>query len=264
MNWEEFEENIGDNKNEINFRDDIDIKKSILKEKKVDYTLDYPDYDFDNDKDNNNNNNINNNHSIYINNNIINNPPPQQMNQIQENPYIFHHEQNEPVQEVNINPQIQIHPPKPVKKERTVEDIGIYDPSYRPYLSFITHVLNNINQAKSGRQMSPCVGGSLLAKLCNTLSTVCEKIARSTGYKFIPRPVQLLAIIRLAELVLAFDGSKGSIGEIKTGEGKSYIVYTLAIVICQFGKKVDITTSNIELASRDHKEQEENFKLFGI
>ena len=60
------------------------------------------------------------------------------------------------------------------------------------------------------------------------------------------------------------NNSKGSIGEIKTGEGKSFIVSTLAILLCQFNKKIDIITSNIELASRDQKEQEKNFELFGI
>ena len=57
---------------------------------------------------------------------------------------------------------------------------------------------------------------------------------------------------------------KGSIGEIKNGEGKSFIVSTLAILLCLYGKKVDIITSNFELASRVQKEQEKNFELFDI
>jgi hypothetical protein len=48
-----------------------------------------------------------------------------------------------------------------------------------------------------------------------------------------------LAILRLANSALNSNG-KGSIGEIKTGEGKSFIVSTLAILLCQYGKKVDI------------------------
>ena len=39
---------------------------------------------------------------------------------------------------------------------------------------------------------------------------------------------------------------------------------TLAILLCKYGKKVDIVTSNIELAARDQNDQEDNFNLFGI
>ena len=67
-----------------------------------------------------------------------------------------------------------------------------------------------------------------------------------------------MAILRLAHSAL-IRNVKGSIGEIKTGEGKSFIVSTLAILLCLYGKKVDIITSNIELASRDQKNHEETF-----
>ena len=65
----------------------------------------------------------------------------------------------------------------------------------------------------------------------------------------IPRPVQILRIIWLADSI--FNGNnKGSLGEIKFLERKSFIISTLVILLCQFDKKNDIFTSNIELAKR--------------
>ena len=145
---------------------------------------------------------------------------------------------------------------KNTKKERTVEDIIEYDKTNIKYSTFITKIINSINKRKNFLQK-----GTSLQNLSYKLADICIKINRA--YNFIPRPVQILAILRLADAVFT-DNNKGSIGEIKTGEGKSFIVSTLAILLCQFDKKIDIVTSNIELASRDQKEQEKNFKLFGI
>jgi len=142
------------------------------------------------------------------------------------------------------------------KTERTVEDIVEYDPTNKKYAPFIKIIIDSINKKINNIQK-----GNLLQELSYKLANICIKI--KDKYNFTPRPVQILAILRLADSIFNNDG-KGSIGEIKTGEGKSFIVSTLAILLCQFGKKIDIVTSNIELASRDQKEQEKNFKLFGI
>ena len=103
--------------------------------------------------------------------------------------------------------------------------------------------------------------GTGLQDISFKLSEICIQINKK--YKFMPRPVQILAILRLADSIFN-NNCKGSIGEIKTGEGKSFIVSTLAILLCLYDKKIDIITSNIELASRAQKEQEKNFELFNI
>ena len=145
---------------------------------------------------------------------------------------------------------------KKKKTERTVEDIVKYDKTNLKYAPFITEIINSINKGRNN------IGkGNSLQNLSHKLAKICIKIKKK--YNFVPRPVQILAILRLADSVFNNNGH-GSIGEIKTGEGKSFIVSTLAILLCQFDKKVDIITSNIELASRDQKEQEKNFELFGI
>ena len=44
--------------------------------------------------------------------------------------------------------------------------------------------------------------------------------------------------------------SRGSIGEVKTGEGKSFIIAILAILLVKvYKRKIDVVTSNIELAT---------------
>ena len=144
------------------------------------------------------------------------------------------------------------------KKERTVEDLVRYDKSNGLYAPYIILILKSIKSRRF-----EFGDGNELQGIAFKLADICLKICQKSNFKFKPRPIQLLAILRLANSALNSNG-KGSIGEIKTGEGKSFIVSTLAILLCQYGKKVDIITSNIELASRDQKEQEENFKLFGI
>ena len=144
------------------------------------------------------------------------------------------------------------------KKERTVEDLVSYDKSNGLYAPYIELILKSINIHHIAIK-----NGNGLQGIAFKLTEICLKICQKSNFKFKPRPVQLLAILRLANSALNSNG-KGSIGEIKTGEGKSFIVSTLAILLCQYDKKVDIITSNIELASRDQKDQEENFKLFGI
>lgn len=115
------------------------------------------------------------------------------------------------------------------KTERTVEDIVKYDKTNAKYAPFISNILNCIKVGRNKMQ-----NGSGLQELSFKLSEICIKINKK--YKFIPRPVQILAILRLADSVFN-NNYKGSIGEIKTGEGKSFIVSTLAILLCLYGKK---------------------------
>lgn len=83
-----------------------------------------------------------------------------------------------------------------------------------------------------------------------------------------PHPVQCFAMLRLIFETLynkVLYNKKGVLAQISTGEGKSYIIAVVAIIFAsKFGRKVDIVTSNLELAFRDEKEQSEYFKLFNL
>ncbi|KAK8837492.1 hypothetical protein M9Y10_036489 [Tritrichomonas musculus] len=57
------------------------------------------------------------------------------------------------------------------------------------------------------------------------------------------------------------DDSKGSIFQIKTGEGKSCIVCLIAATLALKGKTVHIVSSNIKLSNRDYIESFEFFKM---
>ena len=109
------------------------------------------------------------------------------------------------------------------KTERTVEDIVEYDPTNKKYAPFIKIIIDSIN-----KEINNVKKGNLLQELSYKLASICIKIKNK--YNFTPRPVQILAILRLADSIFNNDG-KGSIGEIKTGEGKSFIVSTLAILL---------------------------------
>ena len=77
----------------------------------------------------------------------------------------------------------------------------------------------------------------------------------------IPHPVQVITIIRICDEIL---NGRGAIAEVKTGEGKSFIISVIAIVLALHGRLIDVVTSNLELAIRDEKDQRDYYKLFNI
>ena len=52
--------------------------------------------------------------------------------------------------------------------------------------------------------------------------------------------------------------------QIVTGEGKSYIISVVAIILVRFQRIVDIVTINLELAFRDENKQKDYYQLFNI
>lgn len=52
--------------------------------------------------------------------------------------------------------------------------------------------------------------------------------------------------------------------EIKTGEGKSFIVAVTALLYSLYNYKVDIVTSSAVLATRDQEEVKELFQIFDV
>lgn len=116
-----------------------------------------------------------------------------------------------------------------------------------------------------------------LAQLVNRASEIHEKAKKS---QISPDEIlQLIAIGRLAlrikrskylynTQILALLGllifQKGSIAQIKTGEGKSLIVALLAFVLSMQKSRVHIVSSSHQLARRDEKETADFFKTFGM
>ena len=65
-------------------------------------------------------------------------------------------------------------------------------------------------------------------------------------------------------VLLNKEQNRGKIAQILTGEGKTLIIISLAIIMVLKGHKVDIVTSNPLLAKRDSEESKELFEYFGI
>lgn len=91
------------------------------------------------------------------------------------------------------------------------------------------------------------------------LSSLREITARVRGYY--PHSTQMLVILGF---ILGDDVRKGVIAQVKTGEGKSLIVALLAAALSAQGKYVDIVTSDLDLAARDHLSNLLFFQLAGL
>jgi len=105
-----------------------------------------------------------------------------------------------------------------------------------------------------------------LDMIAKKLSYIYARIASNTETQYMKKySVQVLAVLKLVNSVLnpARD-RKGSIGEIKPGEGKRFVVMLAALLLQSYGRKVDIATPNMELAAKYWREQRVFFNLFGI
>lgn len=145
-------------------------------------------------------------------------------------------------------------------KETTLNDLIAFDPNNQKYKKYIINIQTSIVQNSIQKTYKP--QNSSLEEISKVCSAVCSEINRH--FKIVPRTVQLLVILRLADNILNDSKSHGAISEIKTGEGKSLIVTILSIILVQFNRKVDVISSNMELVKRDQSEQEKYFKCFGI
>ena len=171
-------------------------------------------------------------------------------------------------------------------KQTALEDIVKFEHKNERYKKSINDVLNALAREEkdgtfydTGKEITKVssVERYSLEKIDNIdldhiakgMIKICIPIYRYFGRK--PHPVQCLTILRLVDEILnpelGLDGkpkTKGSIGEVKTGEGKSFIIAVVAILLTCYGRKIDIVTSNIELARRDQENQKKYFKLFNI
>jgi preprotein translocase subunit SecA len=158
----------------------------------------------------------------------------------------------------------------PTSDQVTVKDLIEFDASNAKYAHFVTDILNNIKipayvyQAPNVRKTATDLN-ALTLKLTKIFKKIyfSDKITKEKGHQMCPHPVQVLSVLRLADEILNVP-KKGAIAEIKTGEGKSFIIAALSILLVKCARKIDISTSNMELACRDQREQKVYYDLFGI
>ena len=89
------------------------------------------------------------------------------------------------------------------------------------------------------------------------------EIEQKNGFKLKIKKEQILSVLRLANEILN-NQSRGSIGQVKTGEGKSFIIALLSIILVKCERKVDIVTSTSELAKRDQDNQSVYYQICGV
>lgn len=160
------------------------------------------------------------------------------------------------VNNINCN---EVKPYNKELKEMTTNDLMTTDSSkYKKYQKYIEKVMFYIDQCPYPKKYKP--ENTTLEEISNICGVVCHEIKN----EIILRPVQILSILVLLDEILNNNESHGSIGEIKTGEGKSIIITILAIILTKYEHNVDIVTPNLELAKRDQKNQSHFFKLFNI
>jgi len=145
----------------------------------------------------------------------------------------------------------------------SIKDLEIFDPINIKYSNWIKEIINTCeNKIMRNLLNTP----NSLEGISQRIGEICLKIRKNSNKKFMPHTVQILSILRLADSIINKEGrKKGAIAEIKTGEGKSYIISIIAILLVKYyNKKIDIVTSTVELARRDNEEQKEFYNLFDI
>ena len=145
------------------------------------------------------------------------------------------------VQIIRLNKTERINHLNFIPHETTIEDIIKFDPNNKEYEYYIKNILNDIKTG-SLTNYSP---NDTLGTISQEISKICLQIKLFSSRKITPHPVQCLAILRLIFEALynkELYNIKGVLGEIATGEGKSYIIAVVDIIFTsKFGRKVDIS-----------------------
>lgn len=138
----------------------------------------------------------------------------------------------------------------------TINDLVSFDKENARYEKYAKTILKNID-SKDFKYIEK--SESTLENISMKISNICRKIKEKYGIS--PYPVQVMTVLRLADDVL---NDSGSIAQVKTGEGKSFVISILATVLAEFGRTIDIVTSTSELAKRDYENQRKYYELFGV
>ncbi len=132
--------------------------------------------------------------------------------------------------------------------EQEIEDFSV--DRLRELISNIKQILNPSIQATSDLREQA---------VCQLLAVANHVFAQY--FNLVPYHVQILAVLG----ILASKGDfKGSLAQIKTGEGKSTVVTLLALILACQGKCIDVITSNEYLSKRDERKYKSFFNFFDI
>ena len=140
--------------------------------------------------------------------------------------------------------------------QTTIEEIIKADAGNQKYAKYAEDILKNI---ETGNFKCSKTRKKDLGSISEEISCIFKKI--KDKYAINPYPVQVMTVLRLSDEIL---NQKNTIAEVKTGEGKSFIIAVLALVLSKYGHKVDIVTSTEELAWRDNENQRKYYELFGV
>ena len=167
------------------------------------------------------------------------------------------------LENINIPYGVKLKPLEKKDHQTSVEEIMQLDNDNLKYKKYLIAILNDI---KTGNNSLNGAVNSL-EEISHCITDVCIKIKNFTNEKsggkrvMIPHPVQVITIIRICDEIIH---GRGAIAQVKTGEGKSFIISVIAIVLVLHNRLVDVVTSNLELAIRDEKDQRDYYKLFNI
>ena len=162
------------------------------------------------------------------------------------------------VQDIGIRNNDKIEPKDFSVHTTNIDDIVKSDYDNIFYKEYLEDILKSIKEGKKTTFNEI----DILGRISNLISEVCINIKNYTKGELSPHPVQCFSMLRLIHEIII---GKGALAQIATGEGKSYIIAVVAIVLIKMGRIVDIVTSNLELAFRDEKEQSVFYKnIFNI
>jgi len=94
--------------------------------------------------------------------------------------------------------------------------------------------------------------------IVEALAIITRMFQIKTGNKITLRDTQLMSILTM------WDSDNGILMQVSTGEGKTFIGVSFAILKVLYGENVDVITSSSILAVRDADENKEFFEFFGI
>ena len=162
------------------------------------------------------------------------------------------------MQDIGIRNNDKIDPNDFSVHTTNIDDIVKSDYDNIFYKEYLEDILKSIKEGKKTNFNEI----DILGRISNLISEVCINIKDYTKGGLSPHPVQCFSMLRLIHEIII---GKGALAQIATGEGKSYIIAVVAIVLIKMGRIVDIVTSNLELAFRDEKEQSVFYKeIFNI
>ena len=142
------------------------------------------------------------------------------------------------------------------ESQTTIEEIVKLDENNKKYAKYAGEILQNLEK---GIESNNRFRRKSLDSISKEISSIFKKIKDTYGIT--PYPVQVMTVLRLSDEIL---NGKNTIAEVKTGEGKSFIIAVLALVLSKYGHKVDVVTSTEELARRDNENQKKYYELFGV